>query len=191
MSAFSSIERPDVATPPAHTRVVPPTVFASTFKRRPTTEVCAGFRALSEDDIVWAKQEAAKRAWEAHPQLPDEQLRIDAFNDALMRCTIARGTCDPNDCAKPWDMWQGGPDSNVHTMLTKDGTRYLYDEVERATILASPLRGEAMDEDVLTLFDVLPLALPSMPHVAASRVRRMLAYALDEVTPFVVVPADA
>ena len=187
MSAFSSIERPEVATPPAHTRVVPPTVFASTFKGRPTSEVCAGFRALSEDDLTFVSQDAAKRAWEAHPQPLDEELRIAAYNACVLRTMVARGTCDPNDCTKPWDMWKGAPDLNVHTMLTHDGARFLFAEVERATILASPLRAEATDADMLTLFAVLTDALPKVPHGAASRVRRMLAYALDEVTPHVTV----
>ncbi len=191
MTRFSDIETKSEPVKPAHSRGVAPSVFSDSWKGKPRAEVWCGFRALSEEDTAYARSESTKRAWDLHPKKEDEENRWDAFNDCLMRLTVARGTCDPNDASASWDIWRGAPDDNVHTMLTCDGVRFLFDEVERAHLLASPLRSEATDEELLTLFDALPLSLPHMPATQAARARRMLAFVLDEITPYIALPTDA
>ncbi len=180
MPAFSQVEQVATARKPVHTSVVPPSAFSDAWKGRPKAPVCAGFRALSADDVRSIRNMAAEEAWKLHARELDEPNRIDAFNDAIMRLAVARGTCDPNDVEKPWSVLGIAADDNVAIALSVDGVRSLYDEVERASVIASPTRKGADDSDLLELFDLLEVALPRMVPDRQARIRRWLGFILDE-----------
>lgn len=188
MSAFSQVEQVAAARKPVHTAIVALSAFSDAWKGRPKAAVCAGFRPLSADDSRSIKATASDEAWRLHPRDLDEPNRIDAYNDAVMRLAVARSACDPNDVSKPWDVLGVAADDNVAIVLSVDGVRALYDEVERAAVLSSPTRTDATDADLLELFDLLPLALERMTVDRAARLRRWLGFALDECRG--VVPAE-
>lgn len=189
MPAFSQVEQVAAARKPVHTALVSPSAFSDAWKGRPIASVCAGFRALSADDVRAIRNMASEEAWKLHPRELDEPNRIDAFNDALMRLAIARGTCDPNDVTKPW-IFGIAADDNVAIALSVEGVQRLFDEVERAAVLASPTRHAADDADLLELFDMLETTLPRMTPERAARVRRWLSFVLDECRAFAPAPDE-
>lgn len=186
MPAFSQVEQVAAARKPVHTCVVPLYAFSDAWKGRPSAPVCAGFRPLCGDDVRYIRAAASEEAYRLHPRDTDEANRVDAFNDAVMRLAIARSVCDPNDVEKPWSVLGKAADDNVALMLSVTGIQELYDEVERAAVLASPTRTDASDADMLELFDMLELgALERMPPDRAARVRRWMGFLLNECRAFV------
>lgn len=190
MPAFSQVEQVAAARKPVHTRVVPLSAFSDAWQGRPKLPVCAGFRPLSGDDARSIKSAASKEAFELHPRDIDEANRIDAYNDCLMRLAVARSACDPNNVERPWDVLGLAADDNVAIALSVEGIAMLYDDVERVSVLASPTRTDATDADLLELFDLLEVTLSRMPQARAARVRRWLAFCLDECRAFVPDPTD-
>lgn len=184
MPAFSQVEQVTAARKPVHTCIVPLSAFSDAWKARPRSPVCAGFRALSASDVREIRNMASEEAWKLHERPLDEPNRVDAFNDALMRLAVARSSCDPNDVERPWAILGVAADDNVAIALSVGGVKMLYDEVERASVLASPTRTDATDADLLELFDLLEETLPAMTADRAARVRRWLAFCLDECRAF-------
>lgn len=179
MGAFSRVEQTAGAQKPAHTCIVPLSAFSDTWKGRPTTPVCAGFRPLSLDDVSSVRATASAESFRLHPRPEDDENRADAFADALMRLCIARSVCDPNDVSKPWAVLGRAADDNVGICLSTEGARMLYRQIDYATVLASPMY-EGTDEELLELFDLLPIALPRMPDDRAKAVRKWLAFLLEQ-----------
>ena len=173
------------ACPPAGTEVIPARAFSPEWDGKPDDEVCFGIRPLSNTDIDFVRGEAFKRMQAAFPGIDvsrDEvttELATQAYNDGLMRLAVARGTCDPNDARRPHPVWQGMADDIVHDALTVEGTKAIYDALERTTIAASPVRREIKDDELEELITKAPKALAAMPDWQARRVRRLLAWALD------------
>ncbi|HEY1956693.1 MAG TPA: hypothetical protein VGH28_13830 [Polyangiaceae bacterium] len=165
---------------------MPLSAFSDAWKARPKAPVCAGFRALSAADVREIRNMASEEAWKLHERPLDEANRIDAFNDALMRLAVARSSCDPNDVERPWSVLGVARDDNVAIALSEGGVKMLYDEVERASVLASPTRADATNADVLELFDLLETTLDKMTPERAARVRRWLGFCLDEIRAFAV-----
>jgi len=188
MPAFSQVELVATARKPVHTHLVDPSAFSDAWKNRPTQKVCAGFRPLSGDDVRSIRKTASDESWNLHPRELDESNRVDAFNDAVMRLAVARSVCDPNDVEKPWGVLGVAAEDNAAIALSVEGIRELYIHVGLAARAASPTQLEATDEDLLELFDLLPLALERMPVDRASRARRWLGFLLEECRAFV--PAD-
>lgn len=187
MSAFSRVEQTASAQKPAHTCTVPLSAFSDTWKQRPKAPVCAGFRPLSLDDVRSVRAAASEEAFKMHPRPEDEDNREDAFKDAIMRLCVARSVCDPNDVHKPWSPLGAAADDNVAVCLSVVGAQFLYRQIDFAAVLASPYDG-ASDEDLLELFDLLPLALPRMPAERAGAMRKWLGFLLEQCRAFV--PAD-
>lgn len=187
MSAFSKVAQTAAAQKPAHTCLVPLSVFSDTWKGRPKAPVCAGFRPLCLDDVKDVRSRASEEAYKLHPRPEDEANREDAFMDAMMRLCVARSVCDPNDVTKPWPPLGAAADDNVGICLSVRGAQFLYRQIDFATVLAAPYDG-ASDADLLELFDLLPLALARMPDTRTAAMRKWLGYLLEQCRAFV--PAD-
>jgi hypothetical protein len=130
--------------------VLPRSAFADVWSGKPAGDVAIGLRVLSEADVQTARAEAAKLAVELHPEDGDD--RIDAFNDALVRWAVARGTTDPNDVRRPY--FEAAEDT-VRDALTSHGALAVYEALERLTIETSPLEPPASNDDLHSLADVL------------------------------------
>ncbi len=199
MSAFSKVAQTAAAQKPAHTCIVPLSVFSDTWKGRPKAPVCAGFRPLCLDDVRDVRARAAEESFKLHPLPPSglympeggramiDEIRSDAYADALMRLCVARSVCDPNDVTKPWMPLGAAADDNVGICLSVRGAQFLYRQIDFATVLAAPYDG-ASDEDLLELFDLLPLALSRMTDVRAAAMRKWLGFLLEQCRAFV--PVD-
>lgn len=162
---------------PHTTLVIPPSVFADEWPDKPLEDACVGLRLLSEQDVVAARGEAAKLA----VTIDDEDARIETYNDALMRNVVARAMCDPNDIHEAWFRM----DEVAMVALTPEGTRHVFDAYERMRIERSPVQAEAADDAIATLHELALSALPLMTPARATRVRRLLAFCIDEMSEVV------
>lgn len=181
MPAFSAVVAP--AKRPAE-RVVglPPSAYAGAWEgERPQTVQPVGLRALSEGDIETARAEAARIAWEAHPERQGgaeaAALRVAAYEDAEMRLAVARAACKPDDQSAPFHEL---PDDWARFALTPAGVRLLWDELERLTLEMSPTMPHATAEECAELAALVadPAAWARLDDVAAGRVRRLLSACL-------------
>lgn len=181
MAAFSSLVAA-AKRPAARVVALPPDAYAGTWEgERPQTVQAVGLRTLSESDIETMRAEAARVAWEMHP---DRQggadaaaLRVAAYEDAEMRLAVARAACKPDDQTAPFhDL----PDDWARHALTPAGVRLLWDELDRLTVETSPTMPEATPEECAELAAlVVDLnAWERLDGVDASRVRRLLSACL-------------
>ncbi len=164
---------------PAGIFIATPADFSATWEKRPKGNVAIGLRPLSPADAIEARRMAAEQAWQEHDKPEDGDLRLEAYNDALMRLVIARGTCDPNDARKRLAFWQGVEDSVVFVVLTREGARRLFDALEATLLAASPSQPEASDGDILALPLLFSKALLSATE--AARLRRLLGYVVESL----------
>lgn len=184
MTAFS-----DAAAQLPHSFVVvPPSAFKSDWEDRPKDDLCVGLRLVSHQDIQVARAQARERAIQACPDLDigdaiDLQTFTDAYNDALMAHLVSQATCDPNDVTAPWGLIQAAPEDMVREFMTSDGLKLIFDKWESMRISLDPTQREASDDEVAALATVLAEHGPSLSLVKRARVRRLLAFVLDELQP--------
>ncbi len=146
----------------------------------PKVEICLGLRRYSDRDVQTARAEAMKTALELHD---DYQGQVEAFNDALMRWLILRGTCDPNDIRLNAPVFEG-IDENVRLALTPQAIRFIWDHLERYHIEASPLVKEIDEEETKELVKRLqddPKVDEKFPPGARKRFKKLLAFCLNEL----------
>jgi hypothetical protein len=175
---LSAIEK-QKKRPPGRTLLLEPGVFADVWPEKPRAAVCVGLRLMSQDDRTKARFDAEKIARDAHPQGGVNQ--IDAFNDALMRCCIASGLCDPNDVQQPSALFQH-PQDDVFDALTSQGAKTVYQALERYEIESSALAHEPSDEEVDELVDhLISGALDRMLPSYGALCRRLLGYVLEQL----------
>ncbi len=136
--ATATPERDDGGpTPPRHTAVFGPDIFADSWAAKPKADVCIGFRLIPSRDIIAAKAQAEEQARKWYPRadwadLTPEGIEKalteanDAYNDAVMRHCVARATCDANDVTKGY--FKHAEDT-VREALTEDGVRRLWDQL--------------------------------------------------------------
>lgn len=182
MSTFAAIAS---KRPPPGNVTVPPSAFDATWERRPKSDVCIGLRFISDDDVQSARSQAAKTAFQLHPRATsgglEEQPWSDAYEDALMRWIVARGTCDPNDVTVSWDGWREAPEDMVGIALTVDGVRLIFDAWERMRVANDVTIPEATDEEIAQLATVAHERLGQIGKAEASRVRRLVRFCLNEL----------
>ncbi len=148
--------------------VLKPEHFLATFTERPTVEVAVGLRTLSHDEVLVASSEAAKIA-RAGGREGEEA--VDRYNEELMIWAVGAGTTDPNDARRAY--FALGGESARH-QLAPEGVRFLWDAIERAHALCSPLTPPASDQELRQLGALLqqPEAIAALHPTQALRVRR-------------------
>lgn len=169
--------------PAPETLLVTAAHFSPRWDGRPREDVACGVRPLTGADDDYCRKAAMQYAWQTFPGSVDDESheqRTDAFNDALMRFAIARATCDPNDARKGWSVWKGVGDDIVHIALTREGTKAIYDAIERITIATSPVRPEIRDDELDELLSWLRECLTRMPRAREARCRRLLRFIFEE-----------
>jgi hypothetical protein len=132
--------------------VLPPELFASDWKRRPSTEVAVGLRVISELDVQIGKAEASKYMVKMYAQdgtgpIVDVEKAWECWNDAWLTYAIGRAACDPNDADKAYFPWAQDETSKA---LSSAGLRRLWDEY---CLIYRGIgeRPQASDADLLTL----------------------------------------
>ena len=182
MSAFSSL----VGRPPPASVIIPPSAFADEWEDKPKDPVCAGLRLVSHQDLQVARAQARERANRAIPDPDVEEtdevlVWSDAYNDALLSHIVAIALCDPNDSAQSWSLIKAAPEDTVRAFMTSDGIRLVFDAWEKMRIASDPTQREAEDAEVETLVALLKERSASLGRMRSSRVRRLLAFCLDEL----------
>jgi hypothetical protein len=182
LSAFKDV----VPTKPPTFLPIPPNAFDQQWSDRPTETVAAGLRLVSDQDIQVARAQARRRANEAFPKLnannPSEIIAWnDAFNDALMAHIIGYALCDPNDVNEGWDVIKAAPEDIPRLYMTSDGKKLVFDAYERMRIELDPTQREASDDEAELALALLLEHGDKLPRVQRMRVRRLLAFVLDEL----------
>lgn len=180
MTSFKDARAKQVHLPLEHA-ILPPTSWGSEWSGKPTEDVALGLRHISDDDLQIARAEAAKYARQMHDDA-DREGQIEAFNDALMRWTIVRATCDANDTRLASPFFEGSED-NVRLALTSQAIRFLWDRIERFHLTFSPIVPEATDE-ALGQLAVLLMTRPHWDKIkpgAQKRFRKLAAFLLTEL----------
>jgi hypothetical protein len=178
---YSQVDR----LPPPSFVLVPASAFTVEWEARPREEQAVGLRLVSQSDIETARAQARERAMEAVPDVTDysqdQQAWIDAFNDALMGHIVAMAMCDPNDVEKPWAVIKAAPEDIVRRFMTPGAIKHVYDAWERMRIGLDPVHPEATDEDIARLPALMAECDTKLSTVRAARVRRLLAFVLEEL----------
>lgn len=181
---YSHVER--LPAPPSFV-TVPASVFSHEWEARPRDEQAVGLRLVSQADIDTARAQARERAMASVPDVSDyshdQQTWIDAYNDALMAHIVAMAMCDPNDVEKTWAPIKAAPEDIVRTYMTPGGIKLVYDAWERMRIGLDPVHDEADDDDIAQLPALFAEHADKLSTVRAARVRRLLAFVLDELRP--------
>ena len=188
----ASVQETEAAKKPPATLLIPAWVYADTWYDRPKWSydpVLVGLRTIADADVQTARSQAAIYALQLHPRAREDEAErgfwSDAFNDALMRWVVARGTCDPNDVRDGCELWREAPEDMVREALRPEGVGFIYDAWERMRIASDPTQRVAgLDELVMaagTLEENYPALLARDP-VRAARVRKLLAFVFDELT---------
>jgi hypothetical protein len=143
MAAFD--RRPGAAPGPAkraapHVVDLPVSAWSDKFEKKPTVTIKVGLRMIPDGDKEAARAWAAKAAWRSVPEPRDEEIRIEAYNDALILWIVACATCQPADVLTPF--WRLAQDQ-IPEQLTTQGIRFLFDAYEKMVLEESPLGGEA------------------------------------------------
>ena len=178
MSTYSELQAAATKAP-ARTLLVPVDCFADAWDGKPEEPVCVGLRLIAAADIFTARAEAQKVAFRTHPQPEDEEGRLEAYNDALMRWAVARGTCDPNFIREPPELWRGMREDIVFEALTPEGVRFIYDALERHCLEMSPSQPEATNEGILDLGAMFVAALHWLSPLEERRLRRILGWVME------------
>lgn len=184
MSQFGELQADAEARFPPDSVNVPVSAWSPEWEERPKDEVCLGLRPVPPRDIEDARKAAADSATALFPRAvegePFFSLWERHYYDMLLRAIVARGTCDPNDVVEPWDGWRDDPDDLARINLTTEGAQLIFDAWERMRIAQDPSIKPAKDDDVEDLVDLVS-DIDKLPRARALRVRRLLAFCLDEV----------
>lgn len=180
MTTFAKALATRDRTPVRHV-IIRSNAFADDWAEKPDDggEIALGLRKISDADSTTARAEAAKFAMEMHD---DQEGQVEAFNDALMRWLVVRGTCDANDNTINAPLFDGS-EENVRNALTSKGIRFVWDEIERFHQETSPLVPVATDEDLLELAELMkqPKLLEFTTVGSALRIRKLLGFCLTEL----------
>lgn len=179
MTTFAEAKAARTRIPTRHV-VLRTDAFAEDWQEKPDGgEIALGLRKVSDADTTTARAEAAKFAINMHD---DREGQIEAFNDALMRWLIVRGTCDANDVSKNAPLFDGS-EENVRNALTSNAIRYVWDEIDKFHIETSPIVTAASDEDMVAFADLVrrPTLLQHMTPGAALRIRKLIGFCMSEM----------
>lgn len=160
--------------PPKPTRVfrLPLSCFVEGSRYR-DTPVDVGVVLLSEQQIGECSQMAARETWERYPEEEQDDLRDDYYGSALMVHVASKALRLSTDANKLF--FSVAPDLEVHTHLTSDGVRYVWELYGRVVTESNPLVPEASPEEVTKLARWLQDGLVArLPPDAARRVKRAL-----------------
>ncbi len=171
--------------PASKTYLIQPIHFAEAWESKPVDGILLGIRVPSEKDVQGARTEAAKiaRRVPVEDDATDEEIneiRVQAFNDALMHMAVSSALCDPNDVSSPHPFFDM-PDDMVPLALKSKTIQYIFDMIETLHTEQSPIFQEITDVEEIRLIELLSADDPynGVDRVTAMKARRFLRYALD------------
>lgn len=168
------------AKAPLRTIRIPPSGFAATYAHRPSEPAPIGLVLVPEETTARAQAMALQEAWETHPQPEERELRVDAFNAALMANLLCRACVSPHDASKLY--FPDAPELQFRSAFTVEAVRRLWEAYGRMATEESPLSREASDDDVMKLCAEFSAGiLERIDAATARRVRRLLGELHDEL----------
>jgi hypothetical protein len=176
MGAFAQV-RSEVRAP-GKLVTLRPGDFADEWRNKPKGDIVLGLR------LIPAREEESARSVAAKAELAADtaEAAIVAYNRAAMGWIVARSICDPNSVTKPHPAFPDAEDQ-IPDALTTSALARIFDAIEAYQVEASPIFREATDDECLDLCALLEgeEILPGLDPIKAARVRRFLAFALDEL----------
>jgi hypothetical protein len=157
-----------------------PSAWADSWKDKPQGPIDIGIRRVAEEDIQAAKSEAARICAEIVTSGADEDDRVSAYNDALIRVAAARGTSSPVDVSAPFFVM--GEDE-IREKMTPEGVRALWDAINALHIADSPLLPEIGNEgfgQLIAIWD-REVAFDYLPPGGAAQIGRLLEHVRQEL----------
>ena len=179
-----SLNQTDRAKIPApKTFLIEPQHFAATWTNKPLEGILLGIRVPSEKDVQGARTEAIKAARAAQTEEDDpdaDEIRIHAFNDALLALAVSSAICDPNDVSAVHPFFDM-PDDMVPMALTPKTIQHIWDLTEQLHVEQSPVFAEITPAEEVKLIQLLSADEPynGIDPVHARKARRFLRFALD------------
>lgn len=169
--------------PAPKTFLIEPQHFAATWDNKPVEGILLGIRVPSEKDIQGARTEAIKAARQAQVEDDDpdaDEIRIHAFNDALLSLAVSSAICDPNDVSAVHPFFDM-PDELVPLALTPKTIQHIWDLTELLHVEQSPVFAEITPSEEIRLIQMLSEDEPykGIDPVQAKKARRFLRFALD------------
>lgn len=184
MTQYGAIRDDAEARLPPDAITVPLAAFSPEWEDRPKGDVCLGLRPVPPRDLEDARKAAADAATELFPRVlegePFFSLWEDHYYDMLLRSIVARGTCDPNDVAEPWEGWRDDPDDSARMFLTTSGAQMIFDAWERMRIGLDVTIAPATDDEVDELADRAG-DIDRLDRARALRIRRHVTFCLAEL----------
>ncbi len=160
---------------------VPPSAFADTWARRPTTPVKIGLRLISEDELTRAQKMAAQAVVELYkpddPETPVAKaldLIVEGYNDHVVTNVLAQVLCDP-DSGEPF--FAPMPEPFIREALEPGGIRHLWDKYRALSVADGWLSPEATDEEIQS---IPQLDMTKLDANAQLRVRKLCKAVLEE-----------
>lgn len=155
-------------SPAERTLTLEPHDFAYDWPERPAQDVIVGLRTPTITDMERAQADSRMKAAASGEE---------AGRQALMAYAVARGICDPNDFRKPHPLFELAEDRVPRALTMRAIERIL----EALADMVSPIRDEASDEEVASLWRMLACdgALDDLPPARASDVRHHLKIAFE------------
>jgi hypothetical protein len=158
--------------------VIPPSLFAATYRNRPTAEVAIGLRVISERDVQIGRAAASKHMVTLYGtdtgKIRDPEQAYGCWNDTWLAYAIGKAACDPNDADKPYFTFA---EEEVARALSSEGLRRLWDEyclINRGT----GERAQIADEELLPLAKSL-VNVGFLEPVQQAEIRKHLAWVLE------------
>lgn len=184
MSAFDSAleQQTGGEIPPPKVVKLPLSAWSSTYDGRPECDVRVGLRLPGQEDSDAIEAEALKSLRENLEQGDDAAMK--AYQESKLTNLVAACICSPEDVTAAHELFPM-PNALLQVALTKQGLRRLFDEIELLQIETSPAFGEASDEQVAVLVELLTggglTKLDSSDSIRAHRSRRYCAFLLEEL----------
>lgn len=183
IESLSANQHAKAKIPAPKTFLIEPQHFAASWDNKPIEGILLGIRVPSEKEIQGARTEAIKAARMAQVEDDDpdaEEIRVHAFNDALMCLAVSSALCDPNDVSAVHPFFDM-PDELVPLALTPKTIQHIWDLTELLHVEQSPVFAEITPPEEIRLIYLLSEDEPykGIDPVKAKKARRFLRFALD------------
>lgn len=161
--------------------VLKPEHFAQDYPERPTSDIAAGVRILSEHELQEIAGEAGKEARLFHP---DAETSGDgpfslAYDDAIVRLAVGRCLTNPNDSRDPYF---AAADEMVGLAFPPKTIRFVWDSLEKVTLSNSPVALPATNEEIADVIELITEGyVEKLSPSSELRMRKLMSFMREEL----------
>lgn len=156
MSDLDSLLEQTIGTvvPPPRVVKLPVSAWRSAYEGRPEVDIRVGLRLPSQDETEGIEREALRTMRDNLSADTDEGFALRSYQEAKLVNLVAVCLCDTDDVSACHPLFET-PNATLPLVLTKEGLRYLFDQIERLQVDSSPIFPEASDTDVAAMLELL------------------------------------